>query len=389
MEKFSRVFKFNTLSKRYRFIEHVIETEQISALQVIKYLLSFKKLVGIMVVIFGIIGIIAASNSGPKSYSSISLIIPDGGTPPMPNIAGGLQDLLQPKDPVGGGVGIESFPGIMENYPFLLGLLEEEFISEKYGDYVKLGDYIAEIDDSNTLKRAFTKVKNIPYLIVQLLEPRDEPIKSNHLGKKIPVDTLNMVTLNQLSLISSLPKFIKVEGNNSISIETVMPEAKVSTRLNNLVLNKLVEEVTRIKTAKQQRNLILIKNQLDVAKQNFEKSQIVLATFRDANKGSNSAVVESTVERLSSDYSLYFNIYSNLAAEHELAKIELIKNTPFYDIFEPAYVPIIHTGGFKIKVVFIYLIMGMLISILLAGTYTSCLIFILFKSKLEETTIIN
>ena len=58
-----------------------------------------------------------------------------------------------------------------------------------------------------------------------------------------------------------------------------MGQPKVSTRLNKIVIEKLVEEVTRIKTAKQQRDVELIKVQLDAAKVNFLKSQNVLAIF--------------------------------------------------------------------------------------------------------------
>lgn len=384
MKRFKKILSLNKEGKRYRFIAHVIETEQISALQVIKYLLSFWRWVVVAALVFAVLGIIVSSKKGPESYISTSVIIPDGGAPPSPTAVEGLQDLLQPKSPMAGGLGIESFPGIMENYPFLLRLLDEQIISEKYSDYIRLGDYIAAIDNSTALTRAMSKVTSLPNRFLQLFEGVEEMTISTE-GKQTPVDTLNIVTNEQKTLMNTLSNLVRVEGENAITIETEMPEAKVSTRLNNLVLEKLVEEVTRIKTAKQQRNLTLIRKQLDTARQNFEKSQEVLAAFRDANKGSNSAVVQSTLERLSSDYSLYFSIYSSLATEYELAKIELIESTPFYDVFEPAYVPEeAEASGFSLMTIVKYLIIGVGLGVILAIVYTFLVLFILFKSKIEE-----
>lgn len=387
MKRYKKILSLNKEGKRYRFIAHVIETEQISVLQVIKYLLSFWKWVVVAALVFAVLGIIVASKKGPESYISTSVIIPDGGAPPSPTAAEGLQDLLQPKSPMAGGLGIESFPGIMENYPFLLRLLDEQIISEKYSDYIRLGDYIAAIDNSTALTRAMSKVTSLPNRFLQLFEGVEEMTISTE-GKQTPVDTLNIVTNEQKSLMKTLSNLVRVEGENAITIETEMPEAKVSTRLNNLVLEKLVEEVTRIKTAKQQRNLTLIRKQLDTARQNFEKSQEVLAAFRDANKGSNSSVVQSTLERLSSDYSLYFSIYSSLATEYELAKIELIESTPFYDVFEPAYVPEEpNNAGLNLKDIIKYLVLGIALGIVFMVTYTGLLILKLFNVKLKETNI--
>lgn len=387
MIKLRKYFKFN--KNHYLFIERVIQTEQISVLEAIKYLLSFWKVVLTFVIVFAFVGILSAFKTVSESYTSTSIVIPDGGAPPKQNTGSELEDLLQEQVQSSGKLGIESFPGIIENYPFLLNLIDEKILSEKNGGYIELGEYVSNMQEISAFDRFLGRVSTFPNKIFQLFETKRESLVDTVITNTIPVDTLKVVSQRQLGLMQLLSKQITVEGNNTITIETVMPEAKVSTRLNNLVFEKLVEEVTRIKTAKQQRDLILMKSQLDTARSNFEKSQKKLADFRDSNKGNNSASAQTTLERLSAEYNLHFDVYSSLATEYELAKIELIKNTPFYDVIEPAYVPLLpnQSAGFNISSLIRFVIIGIALGIVFMVTYTGMLILKLFNVKLKETNI--
>ena len=390
MKKIKEYLKFNKTGKHYLFIERVIQTEQISVLEAIKYVLSFWKVVLIFAVIIGASSLLSVFKKVPETYTSKSVVIPDGGAPPKMDFGGELADLIsQQAQPVGGGLGIESFPGIIENYPFLLGMLDEEILSESYGDYVTIGDYMAGLNQSNRFDQFMARLRNIPNKFLELFESKSSEIDTTAVLKSMPVDTLKVVTQNQLGLMQILSTHIKVEGMNAITIETVMPEPKVSTRLNNLVLEKLVEEVTRLRTAKQQRNLVLIKSQLDTVKRNFELSQENLAEFRDANKGNTSASFQTALERLTSEYNLYFGIYSSIATEYELAKIELIENTPFYDVIEPAYVPLLpdNSSGFSLSSLIKSAIIGIALGIVFVVLYTGILILKLLNQKLKETNI--
>lgn len=386
MRRFLSVFKINKESRRYKFIQGIIETESISVLQFLRYLLSFWKQVVFFLLVFLILGVISATSKGPLTYTTSSLIIPEGGAPPKPSIGGELSDLLKESAaPINGNLGVTSFPGIMENTPFLLEILNEEIISEKYKGYVPLKVYLEDLDLASPFSKLVGQIKTLPARFIELFEKKQSDNVGGSDGEAfVTLDTLKQITEKELSLIGILSNVVTVEGENSITIETTMPEAKVSTRLNNLILDKLVEEVTRIKTAKQQRNLKLIKEQLDTARINFEQSQLKLASFRDANKGSNSAVFQSTLERLDSDYKLYFNIYSSLAAEYELAKIDLIKETPFYEVFEPAYVPNDIKSGFSLGPLIKNLAIGFVLGVLFLVIQTLLILFSIFKTQLSK-----
>lgn len=327
--------------EHYHFISQVIQTEKISVFEAFKYLFSFWRLILVSGIIFLIVGFIFSIEKKPESYTSISVIIPGGSPPPKlaenTDLEGLILDqmVFSSKE-----LGIESFPGIIENYPFLLNLLNEKIFSEKYSGYLTVGEYLSKMNEVSTFDSFFNKFKNIPNVVLSFFVFNDSSNSIEVMNDKINVDTLTVIPLEKFALMDLLLDRVIVEGNNPVTIKTVMPEAKVSTRLNSLVYRMLVNEVTRIKTAKLQRDLSLNKIQLDEAKSNFITSQRKLADFSDSNKGNNSVNIQSVLNRLNTEYSIYASIYTTLANKFELSKLEIVTNTPYFNIVEPAYVPL-------------------------------------------------
>jgi hypothetical protein len=379
-----KFLRLNKSSTRYLFIRGVIDTEQISVLEIIKYLLSFWKVIVVLAIIYGLLGYIKAKSS-PIFYTSETVIIPDGGAPPKASV-GGLEDLLQavPAAAAAGSVGITSFPGIAESTPFLRRMLNDSIFSEQHQAYLKLGDYLEELNPKpNIIDRVKAPISSLQNKFWALFESKEEPaVVSNQ--KRIVVDTLERLSLYELSLMGNLTGRIKIDGLASITISTDLPDAQMSTRLNNLVLKNLVSEITKIKTAKQRRDLSYLQKKLDTAKVNFDASQLAVAKFNDENRGATTSLFSVTLSKLNADYNLFLTIYSNLAAEMESTKIDLLINTPFYSVFEPAYVPEIPSGGFSVSLVIRNILIGIVLGVLWGIIYTSYVIFTLLTSKLKS-----
>uniref|UniRef100_UPI004048459B hypothetical protein n=1 Tax=Algoriphagus sp. TaxID=1872435 RepID=UPI004048459B len=377
----------NNYIDNFSLISQVIQTEKVSVLDVFKYLFSFWRLVLISGLIFLIVGLIFSIEKKSESYTSISVIIPGGSPPPklaentdlegliLAQMASSTEDL-----------GIESFPGIIENYPFLLNLLNEKILSEKYSGYLTVGEYLAKMNEVSKLDSFIKKIKNVPNFVFDFFEFKDSSKKEVNFNDKIPTDTLTVISSEKFALMDLLLNQVIVEGNNPVTITTLMPEAKVSTRLNNLVYKMLVDEVTRIKTAKLQRDLSLNKIQLEEAKSNFVTSQRKLADFRDANKGNNSAFIQSNLERLNTEYSLYASIYSSLATEYELSKLEIVENTPYFDVVEPAFVPFLpdKSSIVNFNLLLKFTVLGIGIAIIYIVVFTIMLIISVFKERTSE-----
>lgn len=374
----------NKYNNQYNLVCRVIQTERISVLDVFKYLFSFWRLILISGLIFLIVGFIFSIEKNIESYTSISVIIPGGSPPPKLAENTNLEGLVlaqmasSSKD-----LGIESFPGIIENYPFLLNLLNKKVFSEKYSGYLTVGEYLSKMHEVSILDSLINKIKIIPNFILGFFKFKDSSNKNIYFDHKIPNDTLTVISPEKFALMDLLLNQVIVEGNNPVTIKTSMPEAKVSTRLNNLVYKMLVDEVTRIKTAKLQRDLNLNKIQLEEARSNFVISQRKLADFRDANKGNNSAFIQSNLERLNTEYSLYASIYSSLATEYELSKLKIVENTPYFDVVEPAYVPFLpdNTSIVNLSLLLKFTLLGIVMGGVYVLYFTIMLILKIFKER--------
>lgn len=385
IKKYIRLSQFKY---HYIFIRQVIETEKVSVFEVFRYLFSFWKVVLFSGIIFMSLGVFFSIDYGTDSYTSVSVVVPGGSSPPkqlkdidLKSIMSG--ELISSKSDLG----IESFQGIIENYPFLLNLLEQEIISEKYGGYVKIEDYINQIEIPSPYYVFTSKIKSIPDVIFRYFKPQKSSSEIVNWSKKIPIDTLNVVRQEKFRSMALLLKHVSVVGANPVKIITIMPEAKVSTRLNNLVYQNLVKEVTRIKTAKLERDLKLNKIQLDEAKVNFLISQKKLADFRDANKGNNSANNLSKLERLSTEFNLFSSIYTSLATEYELSRVKINENTPYFDLVEPAFVPLLpdDSGGIDFKVILKWFLIGVISGVAFIGVYSGLIISKIFNERLKAT----
>jgi hypothetical protein len=376
----------NKFTDHFSFVSRVIQTEKISVIEAFSYIFSFWKLILLSGFLFLIVGFIISIEKKTESYTSISLIIPGGSPPPKLVKNADLEGLvLAQMASTSKDYGVESFPGIIENYPFLLGLLNEKILSEKYGGYLTLEKYISSIHEVSSWDSFLKKIKNIPNSFFDFFVSNDSSRIKKVISDKIPKDTLTVISSDKFALMDLLSKQIIVEGNNPVTIKTVMPEAKVSTRLNNLVYKMIVKEITRIKTAKLQRDLSLNKIQLEEAKINFINSQRKLADFRDSNKGNNSAFVQSNLERLNTEYTLYASIYSSLASKYELAKLEIVENTPYFDIVEPAFVPILpdESGIINFNSLLKYFILGIVIAIIYLVVYTMLIVSKIFRERIN------
>lgn len=379
---FSKINLRNT--KQYFFIQRVIKSEQISVLEAIKYSLTFWKLFPLLGGIFFVLGLFLNLGLSDKVYTSESILISDESSPQL-LVSDELANFIsQPIKMSSSNLGIQTFPVLVEYYPFLLSLLQEKILFERLGGYVTLREYLAEINKPSNLDILISRIRNIPDNFFGLFRAKNND-NTQFEESLIFNDTLNSISAPDRGYMSYLSEQIVIEGRGgTLSIITKSPEAKISTRLNNLILDKLVNEVSRLKTARQTRNLHLIEKQLEVAKSNFESSQNKLANFRDENKGNNSAYVLSELDRLNSEYSLKFDIYSNLASKYELTKVELIENTPFFEVVEPAYVPYEIKDVFDLAPLIKNFIYGVLFAILLIPAYTGILVLLVLSERVRE-----
>ena len=212
------------------------------------------------------------------------------------------------------------YPIILANKPFLIELSKDTIFDEK-NNKTTLFDFIQNPNRdviSNELRRKQNTNPNIGRLNTnfEILSNEDEAV-CDKLKSKI--------------------KFKKVGRQIIISVTT--SNAKISAEATNLLLNKLIDYVTKYKTKKQLDNLNFLNARFEEAKERFEKKRIKSANFTDTYVGAIFESIKSTQTQLQNEANITLNTYNLLASQLEQANIDLKKQTPLFTIFEPIYLP--------------------------------------------------
>jgi uncharacterized protein involved in exopolysaccharide biosynthesis len=69
-------------------------------------------------------------------------------------------------------------------------------------------------------------------------------------------------------------------------------------------------------------------------------------------------MAQTEMERLSNNYNLAYNIYSELAKQLEQARIQVKEDTPVFTIIEPVSVPLVRSKPKRPMILIIWLFLG-------------------------------
>ena len=153
------------------------------------------------------------------------------------------------------------------------------------------------------------------------------------------VETLNKEEFDAMKILEQSISLTLEEKKGFVTITSNMPEAVAAAQLAQATVVLLQKYITEFKIAKVQSNLDFIQGRYDEAKKNFEDIQIRRAAFRDANTNTNKYSARVEAEKLDAEYTLAMNLYSELAAQLEQAKIEVKKDTPMLTVVRPVTIP--------------------------------------------------
>jgi uncharacterized protein involved in exopolysaccharide biosynthesis len=182
---------------------------------------------------------------------------------------------------------------------------------------------------------------------------------------------ISKLTADDNKIISILSSRIKLTQLGKLSTLYVkMPEASLSAEVNKVVLELLIKYAIRIKASKQLENVEFLEARTAEAEVKYKDSQRKAAQFKDNNYNVIFQSVQIQENVLQNNFVLYSNIYNQLVAQLEQAKIQLKKDSPLFTVLEPVYIPSqIATDNSKI---ISYLMRGIIVGLLIS-------IYIFFK----------
>ncbi len=321
-----------------------IEEQEIDLVELIQKMWINRWLIIKVTGVFVVLGVLVALFSA-KVYTASCDIVPDTGKSNNSKMSS-LAALAGVS--LGGGEDVTAlsplvYENIMNGTSFRKELMQTKIDFEDIDKPVSFFDYYTseEYNKPNVLSYIKKYTIGLPFVILNAIRgEQPEPDYSAVGNSDGPtLETLSKDEFEAMKILGQSISLTLQEKKGFVTITSNMPEAVASAQLAQATVVLLQKYITEFKIAKVQSNLDFIQGRYDEAKKNFEDIQIRRAAFRDANTNTNKYSARVEAEKLDAEYTLAMNLYSELAAQLEQAKIEVKKDTPMLTVVRPVTIP--------------------------------------------------
>ena len=224
------------------------------------------------------------------------------------------------------------YPQIAESIQFKRDLLNS-FIDEK--EQIKLEDFLA---DYNAFEKSVSENNN------KLFISKYEDALFN------VINDIISISVNQkdgfVTILANMPES-EYAANTCINAREILQE----TIINN-----------KIKSAKQK--LEYSEKQLASKRIEFEEIQNKLAYFNDSNLNLVTSSVINEREKLEAEFQIINAVMIELSKQVEQRKLQVSEDTPVFSIIKEASMPVLRSSPKRTKMVIIYGLIGLVVSIL-------------------------
>jgi predicted house-cleaning NTP pyrophosphatase (Maf/HAM1 superfamily) len=180
------------------------------------------------------------------------------------------------------------------------------------------------------------------------------------------VPEIQSISNEENQLIKQLSNQLSLEANDKdgyITLAATMPEAISSAELTQRAQELLQQYIISFKVLKSSESLKFIQERYAEKEKEFKAAQQQLARFRDRNQFVNSALAQTTLERLQSEKELVQGVYNELAKQLETQQIQVKEDTPVFTVLKPVSVPIEKSKPNRPLILFIWTFIGGIIGV--------------------------
>ena len=338
--------------------------EEIDFIEIATKLWAKRKFIIKTTLLFMVIGLFIAIFT-PNEYTASTTMIPQTGNKQVGGSLGGLAAMA--------GINLGSmssgevlspsvYPKILNNVNFQKEVIYSKYSFKNAEEPISYYEYATnkKYSSFNPLGVLKKYTIGLPWVIIEAI--KGEPIEiidSLSLNRK----TIDRLTIKEGEVIERVfdnLNLILNEKQGYISLSYSSGEPKLSAEVV-LVAQKLLQKyITEFKIEKVRSNLEFVEKSYDEARGNFENKQVELAKFRDANKNLSSAIARTQEEKLTSEYSLLLEVYTEIAKQKEQAKISVTETTPILTIIEPVIIPSEKSGPSRLNMMIGFIFLGIM-----------------------------
>lgn len=334
-----------TEKKEYQNVPQYQEEDEmeIDLMEYARQLWVARKLLCKVAGIAVIVGVVIALTT-PKQYTASVTLAPEmskGGGGGLSGIASmlGVGGMNMGND--ADALNIQLYPNIVASTPFILDLMDTPVstMDEEQPDTTLVG-YLKEYTRSSLMGT----VMSLPFKAIggvlslfksEVVETGEKNINPFHLTKE------------QSKTVQGLRKMIIANVDKKTGVTTVsvtMQDPLVAAIITDTVVVKLKEHITKYRVSKAEDDCKYWEQLNDQRRDEYHAKQKLYAEYVDANKNVILQSVRIEQERLQNDMNLAYQVYSNVAAQLQMAKAKVQEAKPVFAVVEPATVPLLPSG---------------------------------------------
>lgn len=334
-----------TENKEYKNVPQYQEEDEmeIDLMEYARKLWAARKLLIKVAGIAVIVGVVIALTT-PKQYTASVTLAPEaskGGGGGLSGIASmlGVGGMNMGSD--ADALNIQLYPNIVGSTPFILDLMDTsvKMIDEEQPDTTLVG-YLKEYTSSSLMGT----VMSLPFKaiggIMSLFQSEEEET-----GEKA-INPFHL-TKEQSKTVQGLKKMIVANVDKKTGVTTIsvtMQDPMVAAIITDTVVVKLKEHITKYRVSKAEDDCKYWEQLNEQRKDEYYAKQKVYAEYVDANQNVILQSVRIEQERLQNEMNLALQVYSNVAAQLQMAKAKVQEAKPVFAVVEPASVPLRPSG---------------------------------------------
>ncbi|MCF8328094.1 MAG: lipopolysaccharide biosynthesis protein [Bacteroidales bacterium] len=345
------------------------EDDEIDLIEVIKFLWDNRRKILVITAVFIALGLVIALTS-TEEYKADAKLLPEvksatGGTSQLIQQFTGSRSLLP--DEGTDAIRPDLYPEILKSSPFFKELMQHEIKIKNENQTIEkeFFTYLQEQESGFSLISIIKKYTiKLPWTISKWIkgeETKDEAFSNLSILEDSP-----QLTEEEYKVAENLRGRISSNFDDKSAVITVsaeFPDPLIAAQVADFSVKYLTEYVTDYRIEKTKKELEYTKDILKEKKQEYHQAQKALALFRDANRNTVSAEVQSEQQRLQQQLNLAFNVYNSLAQQVEQKRIKLQEKTPVIQTLEPVQIPKERSKPNRALIMVVFAFLGIIISI--------------------------
>jgi len=325
-----------------------VADDEIDLIQLAKTLWAGRRTVVKTTLIFMALGLLIALFSS-KEYTTSTTMMPQS-TEDGSKLGGGLGGLAAMAGINLGGAGASStippslYPKIIESVPFQKEMMKTLLTIEGQKEKVTFQTYYLDIVKPGLLGYVKKYTIGLPGVIIGAVKGEaSTPPDCYQDSSQSMNDNLLTISQDEKSLMNILTSQLSLEVNDKdgyVSISARMPEARPAAEMVHRAQVLLQDAITDFKIKKAKDQMVFVEERYAEKEAAFTAAQNKLACFRDQNRNVSTAMAQTQMERLQSEFSMASSVYTEMAKQLETQKIQVKEDAPVFTIIDPVSIPL-------------------------------------------------